>query len=52
MTTPTPGSADWRPATSIVDHIVVDQDEKGALSDALSALPEGTRRPQLIIADQ
>ena len=35
-----------------VDHIVVDQDEKGALSDALSALPEGTRRPQLIIADQ
>ena len=35
-----------------VDHIVVDQDEKGALSDALSALPEGIRRPQLIIADQ
>lgn len=34
MTTPTPGSADWRPATSIVDHIVVD-DAGRALTEPL-----------------
>ncbi|NMO00467.1 phosphoenolpyruvate carboxylase [Gordonia sp. TBRC 11910] len=34
MTTPTPGSADWRPATSVVDHIVVD-DAGRALTEPL-----------------
>lgn len=34
-----------------VDHIVIDRDEKGALADALDALPEGSRRPQLMIAN-
>lgn len=33
-----------------VDYIVVDRDEEGALSDALRALPEGTKRPRLISA--
>lgn len=35
-----------------VDHIVIDKDGEGALADALGALPEGAKRPQLLIADQ
>ena len=35
-----------------VDRIVVDQDEKGALVDALLALPEEARRPQLMVTDR
>lgn len=34
-----------------VDRIVIDCDEKGALTDALDALPEGSTRPQLMIAN-
>lgn len=34
-----------------VNHIVIDCDEKGALTDALDALPEGSTRPQLMIAN-
>lgn len=34
-----------------VDHIVIDRDEKGALTDALDALPESSTRPQLMIAN-
>lgn len=35
-----------------VDRIVVDHDKKGALMDALLALPEDAQRPQLMVADR
>lgn len=34
-----------------VHHIVIDRDEKGILMDALDALPEGSTRPQLMVAN-
>lgn len=37
-------------ALDAVDSVVVDQDEKGALADALNALPEDAKRPELMIA--
>lgn len=39
-------------ALDAVDYIVVDQDEKGALADALNALPEDAKRPELMLAAQ
>lgn len=33
-----------------VDGIVIDKDEEGILADALDALPEGSKRPRLMVA--
>ncbi len=37
---------------SDVDTLVVDQDETGALADALDALPDGATHPELIVAQR
>lgn len=35
-----------------VDGIVIDKDEEGILADALDALPEGSKRPRLMVATE
>ena len=35
-----------------VDHIVIDKDDEGTLSDALAKLPNDAKRPQLIVATE
>ena len=35
-----------------VDHIVIDKDDEGTLSDALVKLPNDAKRPQLIVTTE